>query len=111
MSVCFAYVVTPDRDTARQIAGSLLAEKLIACANIIDGMTSMYRWDGKIRTDSETVVLVKTRMELLPDVDASIKKMHPYDCPCVAAWPITAGNSGFLRWIETETAKPRDRLA
>ena len=111
MSVCFAYVVTPDRENAEQMAHSLLTDRLIACANIIEGMTSIYRWDGAIQRDTETILIVKTRQQRLPEVEAAIKKMHPYDCPCVAAWPITAGNPEFLRWIETETAKPRDLLA
>jgi periplasmic divalent cation tolerance protein len=111
MSVWFAYVVTPDRDSADRIARALLSEELIACANVIDGMTSIYRWQGEIRNDRETVLIVKTRQPCLHEVVATIKKIHPYDCPCVAAWPITAGNPDFLRWIETETAKPRDRLA
>ena len=96
---------------AEQIARHLLAENLIACANLIDGVTSLYRWEGEIRHDSEVALILKTRTALLPEVVATIKKIHPYDCPCVAAWPITAGNPEFMRWIETETAKPRDLLA
>jgi periplasmic divalent cation tolerance protein len=110
MSVCFAYVVTPHRDAAEQMARELLSKELIACANILDGMTSIYRWEGEIRSDRETVLILKTRQALLSEVITTIKKMHPYDCPCVAAWPITAGNPEFLRWIETETAKPRDMV-
>jgi periplasmic divalent cation tolerance protein len=111
MPVCFAYVVTPDRETAEAIARTLLSQQLIACANILDGMTSIYRWEGEIQCAREVVLILKTRQPLLPEIDAAVKKMHPYDCPCVAAWPITSGNHEFLRWIETETAKQRDMLA
>jgi periplasmic divalent cation tolerance protein len=66
-------------------------------------MTSLYRWEGEIRRDSETVLILKTREELLDDLIDAVRELHAYHCPCVAAWPITAGNPDFLRWIEAET--------
>src|SRR5690606_5753760 len=68
MSVCFAYVVTPDRESAEQIARLLLAKDLVACANLLDGMTSIYRWEGEIRHDREVALILKTRMPLMPEV-------------------------------------------
>jgi len=108
MAPCFAYVTCPNRDAAEQLARELLTRRLIACANLIDSMTSLYWWEGEIRQDRETALILKTREELLPELIDSIRKLHAYNCPCVAAWPITAGNPDFLRWMETETATPRD---
>lgn len=88
------------------IARDLLELRLIACANIFDGVTSMYRWEGEIRQDSETVLILKTTQQQLPELTARICKIHPYHCPCVVTWPITAGNSNYLQWIESETVRP-----
>lgn len=74
----------------------------MACANIIDRVTSLDWWEEELRQDSETVLFLKTREELLTDLTDTIRKLHAYHCPCVAAWPVTAGNPDFFRWIEAE---------
>jgi periplasmic divalent cation tolerance protein len=111
MAPCFAYVICPQRDAAEQLARELLTRRLVACANLIDGMTSLYWWEGEIRQDSETVLILKTRQELLDELIDTVRKLHAYHCPCVTAWPITAGNPDFLRWIESETIAPPDGTA
>lgn len=108
MAAHFVYVVTPHRDAASDIARDLVEARLVACANILDGMTSVYRWDGEIRQDQETVLILKTTQQQLAAVVDRVCKIHPYDCPCVAAWPITAGNDNYLQWIERETRSPSD---
>jgi periplasmic divalent cation tolerance protein len=110
MAVIFAYVIVPHREAAEQIVTELLEHRLIACANIFDKMTSMYRWEGRIRQDSETALILKTQPRHMAEVTERIRKTHPYACPCVAVWPITAGNAEFLRWIESETATPHDMI-
>lgn len=110
MDVCIAYVTCPDRGAAEQLARTLLEERLIACANVIDGVTSLYRWEGEVRQESETVLILKTPLKLLPSLIARINELHVYDCPCVAAWPITNGNPEFLKWVEAETVSPRDLM-
>lgn len=110
MAGFFVYVVAPHRDAATAIARDLVGSRLVACANILDGMTSVYRWDGEIKQDNETVLILKTTQQQLPEIIRRICKIHPYDCPCVAAWPITAGNANYLQWIESETASPPDSI-
>jgi len=105
MSAYFVYITAPGPDVAADIGRQIVEERLAACANILDGMTSIYRWEGELRQDRETVLILKTSQEQLPDLIARVRKMHPYDCPCVAAWPITAGNANYLHWIESETAR------
>lgn len=104
MTPFFAYVTCPHRDSAEKIAHELLTQKLVACANLIDGVTSLYRWEGEIRQDSETVLILKTTDDRLPELIATIRKLHDYNCPGVSAWPIAAGNPDFLSWIAGETA-------
>jgi periplasmic divalent cation tolerance protein len=110
MAVVFAYVSVPDRDAAERIATELLEQRLIACANIFDKMTSIYRWEGRIAQDSEVALILKTQQQHVAELTERIRTIHAYACPCVAVWPITAGNTEFLRWIESETATPRDMI-
>lgn len=98
------YVTTASPEDAMGIADALLEARLVACANVIEGMTSIYRWQGKIERSGETVLILKTRTALVSKVIEEVKKRHTYQCPCVISWPITAGNEAFLRWIEEETA-------
>lgn len=104
MSACIGYITAPHRDDALRIARALLEEQLIACANVLDGMTSVYRWNGQIREDREAVLILKTRTELTERVTVRVRELHPYECPCVVWWPATGGNPDYLKWIETDTA-------
>ncbi len=105
MTVCFVYVTAGSGDEARRIAGAIVTERLAACANILDGMASIYRWRGAIAEDKEVVLIFKTREALVERLTARVKDLHSYDCPCVVNWRIDGGNSDFLGWIEAETAE------
>lgn len=107
MSVCFVYITAPDAETARSIGRALVEARLAACANIFDGMTSVYRWEGAIQEETEAVLIAKTREDLVPDLTAKVKAVHSYDCPCVVALPAAGGNTAFLDWIEAETGAGR----
>lgn len=102
---CTIYVTTADEDEADRIARALLEENLIACANVLPGMTSHYRWQGEVHRDPEVAMLLKTRVDLAETVTARIKALHSYDCPCVVVWPIDGGNAEFLNWISEETGQ------
>jgi len=103
MNAKLIYVTTGSIGEASTIARTLLDERLIACANIIDGMRSYYRWQGAVREDREAVLIVKTRGALVAAVIDRVKALHGYDCPCVVALSITDGNQAFLDWIAAET--------
>lgn len=103
MSVIFTYVTVPSETEAQKISAALVSERLAACANILPGMTSVYRWQGKIETRTETVVILKTQEKLFPALEARVKELHSDETPCIVTLPITAGNAAFLKWIETET--------
>ena len=79
------------------------AETLAACANVLDNMTSLCHWDGKLQEDSEAVLIAKTRDDLVEKLIERVKALHSYDCPCVVSWPIEAGNPAYLDWIRAET--------
>ncbi len=102
---CMVYMTAADEDEAGRIGRALVAERLAACVNVIPGMRSFYRWQDEVQDDREVVVIAKTRETLLDALVARVKELHSYDCPCVVALPIVAGNPDFLDWIEAETAE------
>jgi periplasmic divalent cation tolerance protein len=96
------YVTAPDRDTALAIARAIVDERLAACANVLGAMTSVYRWDGKVVEEGEVAFIAKTTSAQLPALIARIKALHPYQVPCIVAWPIAAGLQAYLDWISAE---------
>lgn len=90
---------------AESIGEVLVQRRLAACVNILGGMRSMYWWDGAVQTGEETVLIAKTRTELVDELTEAVKAMHGYDVPCIAAMPIEGGNPDFLDWIRQETKK------
>jgi len=103
MTYCLVYMTAATAEEARRIGAALVEERLCACANVIDGMTSVYRWQGEVQNDSEAVLIAKTRQDLLDALTARVKALHSYEIPCVVGIPIIGGNSEFLDWIGSET--------
>ncbi len=106
MDFRWLYVTAASRDEAKKIGRAVVEERLAACANVIDGMESIYWWDGKLNEDREAVLILKTRADLVAAVVAKIKTLHSYSVPCVVALPILDGNPDYLRWLAAET-EPR----
>lgn len=94
------YITASSKAEALSIARSLVEEKLVACANIIGDVSSVYRWQGKIEESQEAVILAKTVGSQVPRVVERVKELHSYDCPCIAAIPVTEGNRAFFEWVE-----------
>jgi periplasmic divalent cation tolerance protein len=103
MANCLVYMTAASKEEARAIGTALVEERLAACANVIGGMISIYRWEGKVQHDDEAVLIAKTREELVPALTEKVKALHSYACPCVVALPIAGGNGEFLDWIAAET--------
>lgn len=103
MSVSLVYVTAKDREQALTIGRTLVAERLAACANVLDNMTSVYVWQGQTHEDREAVLLAKTRTELVGHVIERVKQLHSYECPCVVSWELSQGNEPYLRWIADQT--------
>jgi periplasmic divalent cation tolerance protein len=99
MDAVLVYITTKDKVEAKAIGRILVQERLAACANVIDGMESIYWWEGKICEDNESVLIVKTKESLLDKLTAKIASIHSYECPCVVALRIVGGNENYLRWI------------
>ncbi len=102
MSVWFVYVTAKNKTEATVIGRALVEERLAACVNIFESMTSIYRWEGGIEESTEAVLIAKTGEELMDRLVERVKLLHSYTCPCVVAWPIPMGHSAYLDWIEKE---------
>lgn len=98
------YITAKDKGEAERIGRTLLAERLVACVNIVPSVTSLYWWEEKIQSETECLLIAKTRGELVDRVIARILALHSYDCPCVVSLPIAGGNPAFLAWISRETS-------
>jgi periplasmic divalent cation tolerance protein len=103
MTIFTLYSTFPTRDEAISIVSALLEKRLIACANIIDGATSLYRWEGKMQQEQEVLMLAKTSYDKLEAAIESIKALHSYELPCIVAYPITNGFQPFMQWVKGET--------
>ncbi len=96
-------VTTPSPERAAEIARALVEERLAACGNVVPGLRSIYRWEGKVQDDAEALLVLKTtraRFEALRD---RVLALHPYQVPEVIALPVEAGSVRYLAWIQAET--------
>lgn len=91
----------PDADTARRIAGELLGEKLIACANIVPGIESVFEWNNEVSSAQEVAVLFKTTGGMLEELVRDLGERHPYDTPAILAWQCDAAHPATLEWLMT----------
>ena len=99
MNACMLYVTTPDREVAEAIAHLVVEQRLAACANVLGEVQSFYRWEGKVQSDPEVVVLVKTTSELRDQATRAIVERHPYEVPCVLSFDAATGHPPFLQWL------------
>jgi periplasmic divalent cation tolerance protein len=97
------FITTETLGQSRDIADALLANKLAACVNIVPDVQSKFRWQGKIDSANESLLIVKTREALLDKVIDSVKSRHSYTVPEIIAMPIVGGNKDYLDWIDETT--------
>jgi periplasmic divalent cation tolerance protein len=89
---------------AETIAKQLLEERLVACVNIAGRIRSLFHWEGAIARESESLLLMKTRLECFDDLAKRVKELHPYEVPEIIAMPIMVGNPDYLDWIKQATS-------
>lgn len=87
---------------------ALLERRLIACGTLLPGARSLYHWEGRLADETEVMLMLKTRPELLPALEVAFGELHPYRVPELLALPVAAGLDRYLEWIarETETEGP-----
>ena len=91
----------PDSQVAEQLATSLVEQHLAACINIVPGLTSIYRWQGKLEKGTEVLLLIKTTQDRYAAVEIAIRQQHPYELPEIIAVTLDEGSPDYLRWITT----------
>uniref|UniRef100_A0A8D0C4Z6 CutA divalent cation tolerance homolog n=1 Tax=Salvator merianae TaxID=96440 RepID=A0A8D0C4Z6_SALMN len=95
-----AFVTCPNQTVARDIARAAVEKRLVACVNIVPGITSIYEWKGKIEEDSEVLLMMKTRSSRISALAEFVRSVHPYEVAEVIAVPIEQGNPPYLKWVE-----------
>ncbi|RJO64642.1 MAG: divalent-cation tolerance protein CutA [Candidatus Omnitrophota bacterium] len=95
-------ITASGKKEARTIARSLLKNRIAACVNVIEGIDSYFRWQGKIDSAREVLLIVKTRKKLIPEVIRQVKSLHSYEVPEIISLPITKGYAPYLSWIAHE---------
>lgn len=103
MMTCMIYATAGSAEEARALAKTLVQERLVACVNIFDGATSVYRWDNEIQCDGECVMIAKTSIERRVAAIKRLRELHSYDTPCIVSYDMTDGTPAYIDWIMEET--------
>lgn len=98
-----ALSTAPDAETAARIGRALVDERLIACANLVPGLTSIYRWQGEVQQEGEVLLLMKTRRSLVRRLKERLPQLHPYQVPELVVTEVTDGLEPYCRWVRDET--------
>jgi periplasmic divalent cation tolerance protein len=101
MSYVVVIITTPNKEEAVKIVRSLLKEGLIACANIVGPVSSLFWWQGKIDEENEFLVFMKSHKSLFERLSERVKEIHSYDVPEIIALPIIEGSPTYLDWLKT----------
>jgi periplasmic divalent cation tolerance protein len=94
------FTTVPDRATGERLARALVEGRLAACINIIPGVFSIYEWKDAIETSEELLLLIKTRVDLLPAAQELIGRLHPYEVPEMIVTGIEQGGLPYLQWMD-----------
>jgi periplasmic divalent cation tolerance protein len=89
----------PSADKATEVARALVEQHLAACVNILPSVRSVYRWQGSVQEDAETLAVIKTTRDRYEEVAACIVSLHPYELPEVIGLPLVEGHAPYLAWV------------
>lgn len=90
-----------DHNEAARLAHTLVEERLAACATLIPGVESIYRWQGEIETAHETLIQFKTGPEQLAALEARLQELHTYQTPEVLVLAVECGSRAYLDWLQS----------
>lgn len=101
--VVLALSTAPDAEQAARIGRALVEERLIACASLVPGLTSIYRWRGEVQAEPEVLLVMKTRRALVDRLKARLPELHPYEVPELVVTGVVDGLEAYCRWVRDET--------
>jgi periplasmic divalent cation tolerance protein len=102
MAIVVVFSTFPGPDRAAEVARALVAEQLAACVNLVPAVRSIYRWQGELQDETETLAIMKTTAERLDALTARLLALHPYEVPEVIAVPVSGGSGPYLAWLAGE---------
>jgi periplasmic divalent cation tolerance protein len=102
--VILALSTCPDDQTAHQMARALVTEGLATCVNRVPGVQSTYVWKGHLQDDPEVLLIIKTTANRVPELEARLKALHPYELPELIVLPVGGGNERYLEWVRLGVA-------
>ncbi|MFQ5537214.1 MAG: divalent-cation tolerance protein CutA [Gemmatimonadota bacterium] len=103
--VCIALVTAPDSETAERVGRTLVEERLAACVNILPGVVSVYRWEGRVVREGEVLAVLKTTCAAGKRLVQRVRELHPYDVPEVLILNVDEGSAPYLDWVVGEVAE------
>ncbi|KJV65935.1 MULTISPECIES: divalent-cation tolerance protein CutA [Ehrlichia] len=98
-NISLIYTTAPTYEDAYRISSILLDNKLIACANIFNNVTSVYLWENEVHNNTECAIILKTTNNLVQDAANKIQEIHPYDTPAIVTIDSINANDKFIQWI------------
>ena len=99
----FFYITCANIKEAKKISSVLVKKKMIACANILTNIQSVFLWKKKVNFSKEVIIMGKTTNKRRTKIISEVKKIHSYDVPCIVFSKISSGNKDFLKWISNST--------
>ncbi len=102
--VIVVYVTAGNEEEAVRIAKALVEERLVACANIIPNIRSLYRWKGDLCDEQEVLILLKSVKRHVARIIKRVQELHSYEVPEILSHTISEGNEAYMKWVEDETA-------
>ncbi len=103
MSAFRVVMVTVPKDKAEELAQKIVISGLAACINIVDNIKSVYKWKGELKSETESLLIIKTATKKIENLIKSVRENHPYEIPEVISMTISEGNPDYLNWIDAET--------
>ena len=103
MPVVVVFSTFPSLEKASEVAKALVTERLCACVNLVPQVRSIYRWQGELQDESETLAVIKTTDDRLGELQRRLIALHPYEVPEVLALPASGGYAAYFAWVAGET--------
>jgi periplasmic divalent cation tolerance protein len=92
-------LVTGKEEDSKKIQNALVKEKLAACVNSVPGINSLYTWKGRTESETEVLLIIKTKKSLLDRLITRVRNLHSYGVPEIIALPVIKGNKDYLAWV------------